>query len=734
MKKKMLSLLLVAALACTGLLAGCGDKKETTEKENEVKKENLSPANLTYGEDGFASVAKNDSYELRMNATASAIQIVEQGSGHVWDSRVNDPDFDSSTVNVKALQKMASLFEIYYTDLDGGLGNVLNYGLNEMSYDATVEAVDNGVRVTYDLNDSQKGTDIKLALEYVLTAQGLEVNVPESCIEEYGKYAITSLKILPYFAAATDSAQGYYFYPDGSGAIMEFSDISHYGENEVALNVYGDIYNYKEGIDILSEQDPEIMLPVFGANINNSGFLAIITEGDDSAQIKITPTGQIIRVNSICVEFVYRRQFTDLRIEDGTINTFDKQRVTGDRSISYRLLEEGKTTYSDMASVYRDYLIEIGVSDKDARETTPLLLELFMAIKEDGFIKDPTVVATSFEDAEEILGEMEELGIEDIKLQLRGWTKNGYYTDPTQFPVNKQIGGSKGLKNLLKYTGEKNIDVYLASNFIEGREGTGGFNEQNDAVYLGNRAIWQVGNLFIVSPTAGQDNYTKFEKEAEKYDIAGVGFLSLGEYLVYNYNEKNYVTKKACSEIWQTMLSSAKEKFGSAIAEGGNAYVLGNVDVVMSIPTEDSGYQITTKAVPFYQMAVHGLVDFTGRAGNLSSDLQKDKLKWVEYGYLPYFELTHSGSEELMYTDYNTLYSSTYSAWLEEAASIYKEFNENLTEVRNAYMVSHEEVAANVYKVTYSNGYSVYVNYNKESVTADGETIEAEAYIVVKKG
>ena len=87
-----------------------------------------------------------------------------------------------------------------------------------------------------------------------------------------------------------------------------------------------------------------------------------------------------------------------------------------------------------------------------------------------------------------------------------------------------------------------------------------------------------------------------------------------------------------------------------------------------------------------------------------------------------------------MYTDYNTLYSSTYSAWLEDAASIYKEFNENLTEVRNAYMVGHEEVATNVYKVTYSNGYTVYVNYNKENVTVDDKTIEAEAYMVVKKG
>jgi hypothetical protein len=729
MKKRFLSLLLVVALAGTGLLAGCGDKKDTSETK-ETKQETLSPANLSFGEDGFATVASNADYELKMNETASAIQVVESGSGHVWDSRTTDPNFDPSTVNKKWQQKLMSPFEIYCTDLDSGLGNVKNYALNELNYDTVMEALDNGVRVTYDL----KSIEIKIALDYVLTDTGLDVTVPDSCIDEYGSNSLTSLKVLPYFAAASDDSQGYYFYPDGSGAIMEFSDISHYGESEVALNVYGNIYNYKESIDVLSEEDTEVLLPVFGANLNNSGFLAIITDGDDAAQIKITSTTSIIPVNSICAEFVYRRQFTDLRIEDGTVNTFDKQRIEGDRCISYRLLDEGATTYSDMASVYRDYLIGNGVDNKTSSDTVPLMLELFMAIKEDGFIVDPTIVTTSFDQAESILDEMEELGIEDINLQLRGWTKNGYYTDPVQFPVNKKAGGSKGLKNLLEYASDKNIRVFLASNFLEAREGSSGFNEQNDVVYLGNRAIWQSGDLYLLSPTKSQEIYTSFEKTAEKYDISGVSFLSIGQYLAYNYNDNDYVTKASCKEIWQTMLSSSKETFGSTVVEGGNAYVLGNADIIMAVPLEDSGYQITTKSVPFYQMAVHGLVDFTGRAGNLSSDLTKDKLKWVEYGYLPYFELTYTGSEDLMYTDYNTLYSSTYSSWLEEAASIYKEFNEELTDVRNAYMLSHEEIEEDVYKVTYDNGYTVYVNYRDESVTVDGQTIEAEAYKVVKKG
>ncbi len=731
MKKRVLALLLAVVTVSTLALSGCGEKEEKKKKTEKVELETLSPAKLTFGEDDYAVVAKNDSYEMKMNATATSIQVTELANGNVWDTQVSPADIDVKKVNKKWIKKLNSPFEISCTDLVGSFGDVLNYSLGELKYDTKMESLENGVRVHYDLKD----LEIKVAVDYKLTADGINVTIPDGGIDEYGKNSVTSIKMFPYFASATDKTDGYYFYPDGSGAIMEFKDISHFKESDVALDVYGDIFYYNmDTIDILAEGRPQVMLPVFGANIGDNGFVAIIEDGDEAAQIKIASTNNIIPVNSLSCEFVYRRSFVDLRIEDGSRMKYDDEMITGDRTISYRFLEKGNATYSDMAGVYRDYLIENGVTAKEESKNIPLYLELFMAIQEEGFIADSTIVATSFDEAEDILKELDTLGVKDIDLQLRGWTKNGYYTDPVQFPVNGKAGGSKGLKNLLEYTTEKNIDLFLATNLMEAREEAGSFNAQNDVMYIGNSAIWQSGDLYVLSPDVTLEKYNKLEKDAAKYGINGVSFLSVGNYLSYNYNTNNYITKGETAEIWKKMLNSSTEKFGSAITEGGNAYVLGSVERVMDIPMEDSGYQITTKSVPFYQLAVHGLVEYTGLAGNLSSDLKKDSLKWAEFGYTPYFELTHSGSEDLMYTDYNTLYSSTYSDWIDDAASIYVDFNENLTSVRNAYMERHEEVAADVFKVTYSNGEIVYVNYNEEAVTVDGNvTVEAESY-VVKKG
>jgi len=144
---------------------------------------------------------------------------------------------------------------------------------------------------------------------------------------------------------------------------------------------------------------------------------------------------------------------------------------------------------------------------------------------------------------------------------------------------------------------------------------------------------------------------------------------------------------------------------------------------------------MTTKRVPVFQIAVHGLVNYTGEALNLSSDKEEEKLKWVEYGYVPFFELTYSGSEELMRTDYSELFSSTFSSWVDEATSIYKDFNKNLKDVWNMFIVDHEEVKPDVFKVTYESEDGktkkyVYVNYNDVECQVDGNVIDGKSYLV----
>ena len=113
-------------------------------------------------------------------------------------------------------------------------------------------------------------------------------------------------------------------------------------------------------------------------------------------------------------------------------------------------------------------------------------------------------------------------------------------------------------------------------------------------------------------------------------------------------------------------------------------------------------------------------------------DYKVEKLKWIEYGAEPTYLLTQEMSEKFKDSNVGNAFSTEVATWEDDVAAIAKEFNKNLAFTNNNTMQEHLAVADNVYRVTYSNGYKVYVNYNTEAVTVDGLEVLAEDYTVVK--
>ena len=68
-------------------------------------------------------------------------------------------------------------------------------------------------------------------------------------------------------------------------------------------------------------------------------------------------------------------------------------------------------------------------------------------------------------------------------------------------------------------------------------------------------------------------------------------------------------------------------------------------------------------------------------------------------------------------------------AW-NEAARLYKAYDEFYQKVRDAQIESHEILSSSVRKVTYDNGTILYLNYGKTQAQADGVTIPAQGYAV----
>lgn len=767
MKKRILLMTSILAMCVAGV-SGCGNSSKATtipsmEECTSVEDDTVvSEATFKYDtkiddlEGNYHLVAQNDNYELYLKQDNVSFCVKQKSTGEIFNSAVNTAEHGISDENIlpvslkrfqspfhmtciNAKQDGASELPGYFTDFTLG-GDIKTYEIKE---DKKVV----GFRAEYpiaSLSDAT-GIDITVKIDYKLTDKGFDVTLPVDCVEENGDYKVTKLTVLPSFAVATNEEDGYFFYPDGSGAIMEFKDSSHKGETSVTYSVYNDLQNYESMLGEWDQEAPEVFVPVFGSSLTNQSFTAIVTAGEETASIVVTPSkgDEKDPFNHIWTTFELRKAFIDPRYvnSDKEIDVFDDEYLNIERTVSYNLFEAGKEAdYDDMAVCYRDYLLnDYGLDKKESKtDNIPVSIDFFMGIKEEGLILDEFKAATTFSQVETMLDDLKTGGVDSIETQLKGWTKKGYDTEPENYPVNSDIGGAKGLSSLTsKYKDDDNVKITLQTNLLEAMSDNDGYNMNTDTIVLGNDMVFTDADesVYLLSPNVSKgmfDEMIKNDKKNKSESINGYSFEGIGKYLLYNYNTNNTVNATQSKKIWQDLLKANEDKYNTTIVEGGNQYVLTSADKLTDIPYDDSGYRITTKSVPFYQIALHGIVEFTGEPGNLSSDFNEEKLKWVEYGYMPYFELTYNSSDMLIYTNYNKLFSSEYKTWEDKVKEIYTEFNEQLGDVWNAYIIGHEEVATNVYKVTYDNKKAVYVNYtDKDYKITESNVVEGQSFAVI---
>ena len=392
-----------------------------------------------------------------------------------------------------------------------------------------------------------------------------------------------------------------------------------------------------------------------------------------------------------------------------------------DYAVRLLFLPEGKDTYSDMAVTYRDYLMQRGLT-ADVGEQT-IAIDLFLSAPEKGLLFDTQRTVTTLAQAGEIIDIFAEAGVKQVKYALKGWTKGGYGHWPDALPVERSVGKNSDLTALAQKAAELGSTLSLTANFVEADTDTRSYSKRNDVVYLSNYAILTDPDeeTFILSPEVIREKYEAFAKEAEKLSVSGLRLERVGQYIPFNYNRGHVWTTEQTLEAYQQMLADARARLGEVSVQGGAIWAAPYADSLTEVPYKDSGFQFTTEAVPFYQLVMHGVRAYTATPGNLSSDLDREMLRWVEMGYMPYFELTWSSTEELMYTDYQSLFTAQYSAWLDKVSAIAADFADgDLHNLRTALMMEHTKISSDLIRVRYDNGMQVYVNYADHDQQADG--------------
>ncbi len=296
---------------------------------------------------------------------------------------------------------------------------------------------------------------INVTVRYLLDEDGiLTVDIPtdtEHLKFQADTFEITSLTPLKYFGVGDMDNDGYIFYPDGSGTIVEFSDF-YYGSTSDKVNtsiyvespVYGRDYVYST---ITGAHREQITMPVYGLvndvklgakadgykNVTN-GYFTIIESGASTASLCFESGGGTHKyATAYSIIRPYPSDKYDLS-QSLSVSGLGFYYVVAERgfegSYKYRvnmLTDENNagaykasehyypSDYAGMAACYRDYLEARGdiTALKEFSEDLPLYIEALgsMDIVE-RILTFPVTVSTSlttFEQVEKIYGELSDV-------------------------------------------------------------------------------------------------------------------------------------------------------------------------------------------------------------------------------------------------------------------------------------------------------------------------------------
>ena len=690
----------------------------------------------------YSLITQSDTTALYAKQSG-AVGVLNKINLKFWDSAIGSDILNPKDMSSLWADSVKSLFLLTYTQPNATGRQIFKTVTSADSMNkVTMSKIQNGVKFSFTMSAQM----IKLDLLITLKDNTITVQIPESSVSEYGVFGIYSIVMLPFFGYTAAEAGSYAFVPDGCGGIVDFGNPDHFADKDSMFtwSVYSvhdfqlDDYNNR----LLAKQ--RVMIPVFGIKQGESAFTGIISEGDADANINLYPSGNRIDFFRVATEFWYRYTYS---LTGSSFTTNDsanevvrvsKDRIEGNRAVTYCFTNGSEADYNGMAKQYRNYLIShdlLNLHGLDDNSKLPMELDLFMGVSEKRFLFSQFLSMTTFRQARNIIEGLSKNGVSSLDVTLLGWFSKGYGANPSNYSPSFWLGGKKGLRELSDYIASSSNTLYLQADFTSLSQRKLSSSEVKKFAARGEDRLIITDskkNNFVMNPQAALQNLGRSIAKIDRYQLSGyqLFFENTGELIYSDFNKKKVSLRRDTVDTWTKMFSEA-ESFGGGLSAGGNSYALKFADRLKDIPTQTSGLSIIDYDIPFYQLVVHGYIGYTSVPANLFNDFDLEKLKWIEYGCLPYFRLTYKESSKMKYTVGNTLYSSRYEDWLGVASNVYGELSNNLGDVYRAQMINHQKIADGVYRTKYSNGVYVYVNYNTvEYNLPNGKTVKDRDYLV----
>ncbi len=144
-------------------------------------------------------------------------------------------------------------------------------------------------------------------------------------------------------------------------------------------------------------------------------------------------------------------------------------------------------------------------------------------------------------------------------------------------------------------------------------------------------------NYNIASPKFLVRHVEKFRSGIEEVNISGISLRDLGSTVASDKRRRNPINRQEAKQIVMEQLrklSGAKENI---MIRAANSYAWAYATDIEDVPSNHNGFFIVDEEIPFYQMVIHGCIDYAGSAINLSDSYDKQDiiLRLIEFGLYP---------------------------------------------------------------------------------------------------
>lgn len=624
----------------------------------------------------------------------------------------------------------------------------------------TIQDKFEAVGYTYDnyladkeLDQSSNTSDnaiFNVSVVYKLEGKDLVVEVPFSDLDFDPETPIYTITPLPYFGAGGPNDNGFMLVPEGGGALINFNN-GKTSQSSYYTNVYGwDMCLSRDAV----VHNTRAYYGVYGVSEGNDSFICILEDGRSYASIQADVAGKNHSYNFVNAKYsICQREKFDVG-DIANSDIYEYATKLPDETLRQRYTFVNSGSYVDMAKVYSTYLQNeyAGYLDLVDDTSAPVAIEIVGAIDKVkqvlGVPVSRPLKLTSYKDADAIITDLGNNGVSNMQVKLSGWCNGGVKQKVlARTKTVGALGSKKDLKNFVNNAEANGNTVYLNgitqyaydSNLFNGffsyRDAAKFISKERAELHAYSHVTYaerDSEDLHYLLHTELANKYAdKLVNTSKKYN-AGASFQDLGMDLSSDFYRKKTYSREEVLGLQVEQLKSYNEAGTPVMINMGNDYAIPFASMVTNMDLRGSEYTILDECVPFFQLAVHGRVDYTGEPINICGNAEDEVLYSAEYGaglQFTFMEEDSFATQKTLYTEY---YGSSYDSWKDRMLEIYTRYNNELGHTFNQEMTGHENLTADVSCTEYADGTKVYVNYGYSDYTEGAVKVPARDYVVTR--